>query len=256
MQQEPFDLTGRLALVTGAGTGLGAHFARVLAGAGARVVLAARRADRLAETASSIEAQGGEAHCLAVDVTDSASVGELFERCAAAIGIPGIVVNNAGISRDALLHELAEADWDAVVDTNLKGVHLVAAEAARRLAAVGHSGSIINVASVLGFGVGKMLGPYMAAKAGVIHLTRAQALEWARYGIRANALAPGYFLTDMNRDFFDTPAGAAMVKRIPQRRIGEFADLTGPLLLLASDASRYMTGSTLVVDGGHLLQQL
>ncbi len=256
MSQELFALDGRLALVTGAGTGLGAHFAAVLAGAGARVVLAARRETKLAETAERIRAAGGQAHCLPVDVSSAESVSALFERCVAEIGVPDILVNNAGISRDGLLHELSETDWDAVVDTNLKGVHLVAAEAARRLAAAGQPGTIINIASVLGIGVEKTLGPYMAAKAGVIQLTRAQALEWAKFRIRANALAPGYFLTDINRDFFATPAGEAMVKRIPQRRIGEYDDLTGPLLLLASDASRYMTGSTLVVDGGHLLQQL
>jgi NAD(P)-dependent dehydrogenase (short-subunit alcohol dehydrogenase family) len=256
MQQDPFRLDGRLALVTGAGTGLGAHFAQVLAGAGARLVLAARRQGRLEDTARRIQSQGGEAHCLTVDVAEAASVEALFERCTAEIGIPDIIVNNAGISRDALLHELSEADWDAVIDTNLKGVHLVAAEAARRLAAAGLPGTVINVASVLGIGVEKTLGPYMAAKAGVIHLTRAQALEWAKFQIRVNALAPGYFLTDINREFFATQAGEVMVRRIPQRRIGEVDDLTGPLLLLASDASRYMTGSTLVVDGGHLLQQL
>ncbi|MCC5862496.1 MAG: SDR family oxidoreductase [Gammaproteobacteria bacterium] len=256
MSQDYFALDGHLALVTGAGTGLGAHFSKVLAQAGARVVLAARRENKLAETAERIRDAGGEAHCLPVDVSDAASVTALFERCTAEIGVPGIVVNNAGISRDALLIEASEDDWDGVIDTNLKGVHLVAAEAARRLAAAGQPGSIINVASVLGIGVEKTLGAYMAAKAGVIQLTRAQALEWAKFRIRANALAPGYFLTDINRDFFATQAGTAMVKRIPQRRIGEYDDLTGPLLLLASDASRYMTGSTLVVDGGHLLQQL
>ena len=256
MQHGLFDLDGRLALVTGAGTGLGAHFARVLADAGARLVLAARRQDRLAETAAAITAVGGQAHCLAVDVTDAASVKAMFERCQESVGVPDIIVNNAGISREALLQDMSEEDWDAVVDTNLKGVHLVAAEAARRLAAAGLPGSIINVASILGLGVQKTLGPYIAAKAAVMHLTRAQALEWSKFRIRVNALAPGYFLTDINRDFFTTPAGEAMVKRIPQRRIGELDDLTGPLLLLAADASRYMTGSTLVVDGGHLLQQL
>jgi NAD(P)-dependent dehydrogenase (short-subunit alcohol dehydrogenase family) len=256
MQHGLFDLDGRLALVTGAGTGLGAHFARVLADAGARLVLAARRQDRLAETAAAITAAGGQAHCLAVDVTDANSVKAMFERCQESVGVPDIIVNNAGISREALLQDMSEEDWDAVVDTNLKGVHLVAAEAARRLAAAGLPGSIINVASILGLGVQKTLGPYIAAKAAVMHLTRAQALEWSKFRIRVNALAPGYFLTDINRDFFTTPAGEAMVKRIPQRRIGELDDLTGPLLLLAADASRYMTGSTLVVDGGHLLQQL
>lgn len=256
MHDNIFSLQGRTALVTGAGTGLGAHFAQVLASAGATLVLAARREDKLRDTAAAIAAAGGEAHCYRVDVTDSTSVAALFDQCAADPGLPDVIINNAGISHEALLHEMDEADWDAVLDINLKGVHLVASEAARRLSAAGQPGTIINIASVLGIGVAKTVGAYMAAKAGVIHLTRAQALEWAKFGIRVNALAPGYVLTDINRDFFATPAAGVMVKRIPQRRIGEYVDLTGPLLLLASQASSYMTGTTLVVDGGHLLQQL
>ena len=256
MHDNIFSLQGRTALVTGAGTGLGAHFARVLAAAGARLVLAARRHDKLCDTAAAIVADGGEAFCYQVDVTDSASVAALFDQCAADPGIPDVIINNAGISRDAPLRDLDEVSWDAVIDTNLKGVHLIASEAARRLSEAGRPGTIINIASVLGIGVEKSLGAYMAAKAAVIHLTRAQALEWAKFGIRANALAPGYVLTDINREFFATPAGASMIKRIPQRRLGHFDDFTGPLLLLASQASLYMTGTTLVVDGGHLLQQL
>jgi len=256
MHDNIFSLQGRTALVTGAGTGLGAHSAQVLASAGATLVLAARREHKLRDTAAAIVAAGGEAHCYRVDVTDSASVAALFDDCAANPGIPDVIINNAGISRDALLRDLDEPAWDAVIDTNLKGVHLVASEAARRLSEAGRPGTIINIASVLGIGVEKSLGAYMAAKAAVIHLTRAQALEWAKFDIRANALAPGYVLTDMNRDFFATPAAASMIKRIPQRRLGEYDDFTGPLLLLASQASSYMTGTTLVVDGGHLLQQL
>ncbi len=256
MYDKVFSLQGRTALVTGAGTGLGAHFARVLASAGATLVLAARREDKLRDTAAAIAADGGQAHCYRVDVTDSVSVAALFDRCSADAVLPDVIINNAGISHEALLHEMDEAAWDAVLDINLKGVHLVAREAARRLSEAGRPGTIINIASVLGIGVAKTVGAYMAAKAGVIHLTRAQALEWAKFGIRVNALAPGYVLTDINRDFFTTQAAGAMVKRIPQRRIGEHTDLTGPILLLASQASSYMTGTTLVVDGGHLLQQL
>lgn len=256
MSHPAFDLSGRIAVVTGAGTGLGSHFAGVLADAGATVVLAARRVDKLEAVAAGLRERGGEAHCIALDVTDSKSVTALFDRACAELGVPDVIVNNAGISRDAMLHELSETDWDAVIDTNLKGVHLVAREGARRLIDAGLPGSIVNVASVLGIGVSKALGPYMAAKAGVIQLTRAAALEWARYGIRVNAIAPGYVVTDLNRGFFESEAGAAMVKRIPQRRVGEFDDLTGPLLLLASEAGAFMTGSTLVVDGGHLLQSL
>ncbi len=256
MSQPLFDLSGRIAIVTGAGTGLGRHFAGVLADAGATVALAARRVDKLEAAAADIRERGGEAHCIALDVTDNASVTAMFDRVCDEIGVPDVIINNAGISRDAMLHKLSEADWDAVLDTNLKGVHLVASEAARRLIAAGLPGSVVNVASVLGIGVSKALGPYMAAKAGVIQLTKSEALEWARYRIRVNAIAPGYVVTDLNRDFFHSDTGAAMIKRIPQRRVGEFDDLTGPLLLLASEAGAFMTGSTLVVDGGHLLQSL
>lgn len=251
-----FDLSGRVALVTGAGSGLGRHFAKTLAAAGATVVLAARRRAKLEETARSIADQGGSAFCVDLDVTDSASVRNCFAESEASAGITEILVNNAGISREGFLDELGEDDWDAVVDTNLKGVFLVAQRAAQAMIKSGKHGSIINIASILGFRVGKMLGPYIAAKSGVVNLTKTMALEWARYGIRVNSIAPGYFQTEINDEFFDTDAAIQMLKQIPMRRTGKLDELSGPLLLLASDAGSFMTGSSIEVDGGHLCTSL
>ncbi|MEJ7927200.1 glucose 1-dehydrogenase [Sphingobium sp. AN641] len=241
-------LKGKVALVTGASSGLGEHFAHVLAGAGAQVVLAARRVEALDRVASSI---GGNVRTMALDVTDAARVAHLAET----VPTLDILVNNAGVVREKMALDQTEEDWDAVIDTNLKGVFQVAQAAARIMRDAG-GGSIVNVASIAGLRVGAMVAPYCVSKAGVIQMTKAMALEWARHHIRVNALAPGYFRTDLNADFWETDAGRAMIKRIPQRRLGDFADLDGPLLLLASDASRYMTGSLIAVDGGHLVSTL
>lgn len=254
MQQ--FDVKGRVALVTGASSGLGAEFARVLAGAGVRVVLGARRLERLEELAAELVSNGGEALPVAMDVTDSESIRAAFDAAESVFGPVEILVNNAGISRSGFLRRLSEEDWDAVVDTNMKSVWQVAREAANRMVNASLAGSIINISSVLGFGASKILGPYMAAKAGVVHLTRAMALEWAEHNIRVNAIAPGYFPTEINEGFFDTKNGLDMISRIPMQRVGDPSELGGPLLLLASDASSFMTGSTIVVDGGHLCQQM
>lgn len=251
-----FNLDGRVALITGAGSGLGRQFAETLAQAGATVVLAARRREKLEETAHSIGDTGGKTICVDLDVTDSTSVRDCFNEAEASVGIADILVNNAGISRQGFLTELSEEDWDAVVDTNLKGVFLVAQRAVQAMINGDKPGSIINIASMLGFRVSKMLGPYIAAKSGVVNLTKTMALEWARYGIRVNAIAPGYFKTEMNEQFFETEAAKMMLKRIPMRRIGELSELSGSLLLLASEAGSYMTGSTIEVDGGHLCSSL
>jgi NAD(P)-dependent dehydrogenase (short-subunit alcohol dehydrogenase family) len=246
----PFDLTGKNAIVTGASSGLGRHFARRLARAGAKVALAARRVDALGEVARQIEAFDGRAIPIALDVTDAEAVRACVEAAETELGPISILVNNAGIAQVSPVLDLEEADWDAVIATNLKGAWLVAQEAARHMAKLGHGGSIINVASILGLAATGQLAAYCASKAALVNLTRALAIDLARHDIRVNALAPGYIETDLNRDFLRSPEGEKMKKRIPQRRFGQPDDLDGALLLLASDASRYITGSVLTVDGG------
>lgn len=251
-----FRLEGQRVLVTGASSGLGRHFAVGLARAGAAVALAARSTDKLADAAAEICAFGGKAIPVTLDVTDAASVREAVARTEADLGPITTLVNNAGVVVSKPLLEHDEDDWDRVVDTNLKGAWLVAKEAAGRMIAHGQGGNIINIASILGFRVVGGIPEYCASKAGLIQLTRAMALELARHRIRVNAIAPGYIRTDLNREFFQTEAGQALIRRIPQRRVGEPSDLDGALLLLASDASRYMTGSVITVDGGHLVSGL
>lgn len=251
-----FSLRGRCALVTGASSGLGAHFAGVLAAAGAQVWLAARRIDKLQALQAQLQGAGVTARSVALDVTDAGSVRAAFDAFAEAGATPDVVINNAGVGAGTLAVESVESEWDSVVDTNLKGAWLVATEAARRLLAAQRGGSIVNVASILGERVGMAVAPYSASKAGLLHLTRALALEWARHGIRVNALAPGYIATDINRDFLASAHGDKMRQRIPQRRFGEPRDLDGPLLLLAGDAGRYMTGAMVAADGGHLVSGL
>lgn len=247
-----FDLKSRTALVTGASSGLGVHFARVLARAGAEVVVGARRVEALERLVGEIEAEGGTARAIALDVSDAASVAA----AGAQLDRLDILVNNAGIVREASAFDQSEEDWDAVIDTNLKGAFLVSQMAGRLMRAAEKGGSIINIASVLGLRqIGGVL-PYAVSKAGVVQLTQTLALEWARYGIRVNAIAPGYFKTELNAHFWETDAGAAAIKRIPQRRIGRYEDLDGPLLLLASDASLYMTGAIVSVDGGHVVNSI
>ncbi len=251
-----FRLDGRTALVTGASSGLGRHFARTLAAAGAAVAVAARRADKLETLVAEIGAEGGSAHAVALDVSDVQSVRAAFDAIAAWRGAPGVIVNNAGVAVSRPLHEQTEADWDGVLDTNLKGAWLVAQEGTRRLVAAGQGGAVINIASITGERVAGGVAPYCASKAALLHLTRAMALELAGSGIRVNAIAPGYVATELNREFLASSAGQRLMARIPQKRFGEPSDLDGALLLLASEAGRFMTGSVIAVDGGHLVSSL
>ena len=251
-----FALEGRAALVTGASSGLGRHFARTLARAGARVAVAARRVDRLEELRREIEAAGGEAVAVALDVTDAASVAAAVGEAARRLGPLRILVNNAGIALTKGVLEASEADWDHVIDTNLKGSWLVAQAVARHMAEHGAGGSIVNIGSITGLRVAGQVSAYAASKAALLHLTRAMALELVRHRIRVNALAPGYIETELNQAFFASEAGKALVKRIPQRRLGRPEELDGALLLLTSDAGSYMTGSVVAIDGGHLVSSL
>jgi NAD(P)-dependent dehydrogenase (short-subunit alcohol dehydrogenase family) len=247
-----FDMNGKVALVTGASGGLGRHFAEVLALAGAEVVLAARRQDALAEAAAAIRSAGGRARTVGLDVTDAGSVDQAFQ----AAGPVDVLVNNSGVAATVTAIEMDEADWDRIIDTNLKGAWLVSRAFARLAVAARREGAIVNIASILGLRVAGLVSAYAASKAGLIQLTQAMALELARHRIRVNALAPGYIETDINRAFFGSERGKALIARIPQRRLGQQEDLDGPLLLLASDASRFMTGSVVAVDGGHLVSSL
>jgi NAD(P)-dependent dehydrogenase (short-subunit alcohol dehydrogenase family) len=251
-----FRLDGKLALVTGASSGLGRHFAQRLAQAGAKVFVAARRVERLETLVNEIGRGGGHAFAVELDVTQADSVRACFDRIAAIAGVPDVVVSNAGLTITKPLLEQDESDWDHVLDTNLKGCWLVGTEGARRMVAAQRSGSLINVASILGERVAGGVAPYAISKAGVVQATKAMALELARYGIRVNALLPGYIATDLNRAFLDSEAGQRLRARIPSRRFGELDDLDGPLLLLASDAGRAMSGATLAVDGAHLVSSL
>lgn len=251
-----FDLTGRKALVTGASSGLGWHFAKALAAAGAEIVLAARRLERLEALAAEILDAGGQATPVVMDVTDAASINAAFDQIQANSGAADIIVNNSGLSREDWLTRMNEDDWDLVMDTNLKGVWQVAKAGANALIEAGKPGSIINIASITGFRPSQTIGAYATSKAAVLHLTRSMALEWARFGIRVNAIAPGYFATEINDAFLESDLGLEMMTRIPIRRFGNIEELCGPLILLASDASTYMTGSTITVDGGHLQSPL
>jgi NAD(P)-dependent dehydrogenase (short-subunit alcohol dehydrogenase family) len=246
-----FNLNGQAALVTGASSGIGRHLALLLAAAGAKVALAARRTDLLAEAAREIEAGGGRAWTITLDVTRPDSVIAAVAEAERTLGPLGLLVNNAGVvvSKPALEH--TEAEWDYVLDTNLKGAWLMAREFARHLIDHGRPGRIVNIASVLAERTIASVPSYCAAKAGLVHLTHVLAMELARHGILVNALAPGYVETDFNRDFLRSEAGKRLEARIPLQRVAQPGDLDGAMLLLASSAGAYITGAVIAVDGGH-----
>ena len=252
-----FDLKGQVAFVTGASSGLGAHFAQTLADAGAKVVVGARRADRLADLSAAINASGGTAVAVDLDVTDADSVAAAVAFAESEAGPVSILVNNAGIPPRALSLEMDETEWDSVMDTNLKGAWLMARAVGQQMVVHGQGGRIINIASVLGWRtVAKRVQSYAVSKAGMIALTETLALELGRYGILVNAIGPGYIKTELNSGFLESESGQRIQKRTALGRFGDPADLDGTLLLLASPAGAYITGSVIAVDGGLTLSTL
>jgi NAD(P)-dependent dehydrogenase (short-subunit alcohol dehydrogenase family) len=245
-----FDLTGKVALVTGASSGLGVRFAEVLAGNGAALALVARRTDRLAGVQARIEQAGGRAVAVEADVRDRAAMRAAFDAAERAFGTVTILINNAGVAHAGRAVDLAEEEWRRVLSTDLDAVFYWSQEAARRMLAAGKGGAIVNIASVLGLGVDKGVVAYATAKAGVIQLTKALALELGFKGIRVNAIAPGWIVTELNHDYLTSDKGKTLTREIPIGRFGQERDLDGPLLLLVSDAGRFVTGATIVVDGG------
>ncbi|MFV0281607.1 MAG: SDR family NAD(P)-dependent oxidoreductase [Rhodoblastus sp.] len=249
-----FNLAGEVALVTGASSGLGRRFARVLAANGAHVALVARRKDRLENLAREIEAAGGKAFAIEADVGDPAQIARVFDAAEAQFGTVAILVNSAGIARASRLIDADVAGWRETMEINVEAVRGYAIEAAQRMVKAGKGGSIVNVASILSLGVGRFNGAYAVSKAAVLQLTKVLGFELARHGIRVNALAPGYFSTEMNAEWL-AGGGADMIKHIPLRRFGQEGELDGALLLLAAPrANTYITGHTYPVDGGHTLQ--
>ena len=251
--QPNFDLGDRVAMVSGASSGFGAHFCRVLARQGASVVMGARRIERLRDLEQEIHNEGGQALAVEMDVTDTSSVDAAFNTAEQHFGTVTIVSNNAGVADARMILNTTEADWDRVLETNLKGVYRVAMAAGRRMIAAGLGGSIVNTASILGLRPAIAQSSYATSKAAVVQFTRTLALEWGRKGIRVNALCPGYFITEMNHDYLTSEKGQAYIKSTPAQRTGELHELTAPLLLLASEAGSFINGAAIPVDGGHNL---
>lgn len=245
-----FDLSARHVLLTGASSGLGRHFARTLTRAGARVALCARSVDKLEVLAAEIRAEGGRCEVYALDVRNRDDI-RACVAAAEAVAPIDVLVNNAGIAIPKAPQKLTDEQWDTVYETNLRGPWVLAQEVIKHRLADGRGASIINIASVLGIRAIGHLAPYSAAKAGLINLGRDLCVDLAATGIRVNALAPGYFTTEMNDEWLQTPAGDRLRNRIPAKRFGDPSELDGALIYLASDASRYMNGNLITVDGGH-----
>ncbi|MEZ5486747.1 MAG: SDR family oxidoreductase [Steroidobacteraceae bacterium] len=254
MQDDPlrlFRLDGRVALVTGASSGIGATLARGLAAAGASVVLAARRLERTEALATAIEADGGQALPVRLDVTDGAAIPPAFDAIERRFGTVDVVINNAGMADPALFLRTGMASLERTMTTNFTAPWQIAAEAARRMIAANRPGSIINLASVLALGAAPGYAAYSASKAALLQMTRTLALEFVRHRIRVNALAPGWFVSEMNAAYFASDKGKAYIQRMPPGRTGELHELVGPTLLLASEAGSYINGIVLPVDGAH-----
>ena len=246
-----FRLDGKTALVTGASSGLGRRFAKVLATAGARVAIAARRTDRLDELAREITAAGGTALAVAMDVTRVESISAAITQVEKGLGPVDILVNNSGVAVDKRLGRFTEADYDKVMDTNLKGAFFVAQEVGQRMIDAKRPGNIINIASTAGLRPFTTLGVYGMSKAGLIYMTRAMASEWARRDISVNAMCPGYISTELNAHHWETDAGKKLIAMLPRQRVGKEEDLDGLLLLLASDAARMINGAIIPIDDGY-----
>ncbi len=257
-----FDLTGKIAFVTGASSGLGARFARVLAANGAEVVLASRRVERLKELRAEIEAEGGAAHVVSLDVTDIDSIRAAVAHAETEAGPIDILVNNSGVSTTQKLTDVTEADYDFVLGTNTKGAFFVAQEVAKRMIARSRGGAgnaqprqsrIINISSMAGLKVLSQIGLYCISKAALVHMTKSMALEWGRYDINVNAICPGYIVTELNEQHWDTDGGRKLVSMLPRKRLGQASDLDGVLLLLASEQSNFINGAVIAADDGFAL---
>lgn len=252
------DLSGRVALVTGASSGLGAQFARTLARAGAAVVLASRRTERLDDLRVSIEAEGGDAHVVALDVTDMASIRAAVAHAETEVGPIDILVNNSGVSTTQRLQDVTEADYDFIMGTNVRGAFFVAQEVARRMLARAKGaapgtwvgGRIINIASMAGLKVLPQIGVYCMSKAAVVQMTKAMAVEWGRFGINVNAICPGYIDTEINHHHWETEAGQKLISMLPRKRLGQPADLDAVLMMLASNESHFVNGAVIAADDG------
>ena len=255
MNDNLFSLDGKTALITGASSGLGPHFAKVLSRAGATVILGARRTDKLTDLVSEINKDGGVAFATPLDVTDTSSVITALDYCGQQVGKIDILINNAGVASSNTCLNISSQEWDNTMDTNLKGVWLLATEVAKRMIGNG-GGSIVNLASILGLRVGIGQTSYAVSKAGVVQITKSMALELGRKGIRVNALCPGYFKTEMNEDFFNTDKGKSYIDKMPAKRLGQLHELDGAILLLCSEAGSFINGVALPVDGGHLVSSL
>lgn len=251
MVNERFSLAGKVALVTGASSGIGYCLARGLAQAGATIVASARRFDRIEALVHEINNSGAKAIAVAMDVTSSDSVRAAFDAAAAEVGVCDIIINNAGIATPAPFLETDETSMDAVLNTNFKGIWRVSQEAARRLAEAKRPGAIINIASILGLGVQPGYSAYAASKGAVVQLTRALANDLMRFGIRVNAIAPGWFETEMSQAYFASEKGQAALRSMPSRRLGQLDELVGPVIMLASEAGSFVNGVVLPVDGAH-----